>query len=251
MEKLKIMICGAGGAMGKMLASCIAQSEQLTVVCGFDMKTSDNTAFEIHTTLDAVGKNIDCVIDFSHYSVSQAITAFCVERGLPLVSATTGLEAEAENAIKEAAKTIPVFRSKNFSYGINVLVKLVTQAAKLLNDFDIEIIEAHHNKKVDAPSGTAQMLAEAVVSAETDDRRVVYGRYGKDCKRKKEEITVHSLRGGTIPGEHEIIFAGEDEIIKISHSALSKKVFAYGAMKAAAYITGKQNGYYTMEDMLS
>ncbi len=250
MKKIRIMICGSGGAMGAMLALCIAQSDDMMVVCGFDTKPNAGGAFETYTSLNDIGEQIDCVIDFSHYSAAKAVAAFCAEKKLPLVSATTGLDADAEEAIREASKSIPVFRSKNFSYGINVLVRLVGQAAKLLYGFDIEIVEAHHNKKIDAPSGTAQMLADAVLAAEAD-KRIVYGRAGKDCRRQKDEITVHSLRGGTIPGEHELLFAGEDEIIKISHSALSKKVFAYGAMKAAAYITGKQNGYYTMEDMLS
>jgi 4-hydroxy-tetrahydrodipicolinate reductase len=182
-----------------MLASCIAQSDNLEVVCGFDTKPNTSDTFETYTSLNDVGEQIDCVIDFSHYTASSAITAFCVAKNLPLVSATTGLDAQAEETIREASQKIPVFRSKNFSYGINVLIKLSVQAAKLLGDFDAEIIEAHHNKKADAPSGTAQMLAEAVMAAEADERRLVYGRYGSDCKRKKDEITVHSLRGGTIP----------------------------------------------------
>jgi 4-hydroxy-tetrahydrodipicolinate reductase len=168
MEKIKIMICGSGGAMGKMLASCIAQSDNLEVVCGFDTKPNTSDTFETYTSLNDVGEQIDCVIDFSHYTASSAITAFCVAKNLPLVSATTGLDAQAEETIREASQKIPVFRSKNFSYGINVLIKLSVQAAKLLGDFDAEIIEAHHNKKADAPSGTAQMLAEAVMAAEAD-----------------------------------------------------------------------------------
>jgi 4-hydroxy-tetrahydrodipicolinate reductase len=196
MEKIKIMICGSGGAMGRMLASCIAQSDNLTAVCGFDTKPNTGGAFETYTSLNDIGEQIDCVIDFSHHTASSAIAAFCVAKNVPLVSATTGLDAQEEEAIREASKKIAVFRSKNFSYGINVLVKLAGQAAKLLTDFDVEIVEAHHNKKADAPSGTAQMLAEAVMAAQADEHRLVYGRYGGDCKRKKDEITVHSLRGG-------------------------------------------------------
>jgi 4-hydroxy-tetrahydrodipicolinate reductase len=251
MKELKILVCGVNGAMGKTVVQCARETEGIEVAAGFDVQTSEEYPFPLYTVLSEIDTNeIDGVVDFSHYSVAKDIAAFCAQHQLPLVSATTGVDEETEQYYHTVSETIPVFRSKNFSYGISVMKKLLTDAARLLaDDYDIEMIEMHHNKKADAPSGTAQMLLDAMCQVINENPEILYGRHGKDSKRKQNEITVHAVRGGTIVGEHSVLFAGEDEIITISHSARSKKVFAVGALKALKYICEKQNGFYTMDDL--
>ena len=250
MEQINLLVCGVNGAMGKTVVEIAGTMTDVTVVAGFDQQKTANSEFPVYTQLNEIRENIDAVIDFSHYSVAKSVAQYCMERKLPLVSATTGIDGETEAYYHTISKTIPVFRSKNFSYGISVLKKLVKEASKLLaDDFDIEVIEAHHNQKADAPSGTAQMLLDSIADGADREFEIVYGRYGNQSKRQKNEITVHAVRGGTIVGEHSVLFAGEDEIITISHSALSKKVFASGALKAMKFIMKKQNGFYSMDDI--
>ena len=250
MEQIRLLVCGVTGAMGKAVVSGAEMTAGVTVVAGFDQTASVCEPFPIYNRLDLITEPIDAVIDFSHRSVAKAIAEFCYEKKIPLVSATTGIDEEAEAYYRNISASIPVFRSKNFSYGISVLKKLVGEAAKLLaDDFDIEVIEAHHNKKADAPSGTAQMLLDSIADGAERDFEILHGRYGNQSGREKNQITVHAVRGGTIVGEHSVLFAGEDEIITISHSALSKKVFASGALKAMKFIMKKQNGFYSMDDI--
>ena len=250
MKDISILVCGVNGAMGKSVVDCASNMDHVTVVAGYDKVSNDNYPFSVYTDLSVIKENIQGVIDFSHSSVARSIAEYCVENKLPLVSATTGIDNETEEYYHEISNLISVFRSKNFSYGISVMKKLVEQATKLLfEDYDIELIEAHHNKKADAPSGTAQMLLESIENSSDKQYEMIYGRNGNDCKRKKNEITVHALRGGTIVGDHTVMYAGEDEIISISHKALSKKVFAVGALKAMQFIVQRENGYYSMDDI--
>lgn len=198
-----------------------------------------------------INEKIDVVVDFSHFSKLNDLLDRCVERNYPLVIATTGYSGETLEKIVEASKKIPILLSSNTSLGINainsVLEKLVP---KLEENFDIEIIEKHHNKKIDSPSGTAITLLETIQKSLHEKYNVVYGREGM-TKREKKEIGIHAIRGGTIVGEHTVIFAGEDEIIEISHKALSKKIFAVGALKCADFIIGKQPRLYTMKDIFN
>ena len=250
MKDISILVCGVNGAMGKSVVDCASNTDHVTVVAGYDKVSNDNYSFPVYTDLSEIKENIQGVIDFSHSSVAKSIAEYCVENKLPLVSATTGIDNEAEEYYHEISNLIPVFRSKNFSYGISVMKKLIEQATKLLfEDYDIELIEAHHNKKADAPSGTAQMLLESIENSSDKQYEMLYGRHGNDCKRNKNEITVHALRGGTIVGDHTVMYAGEDEIISVSHKALSKKVFAVGALKAMQFIIQRENGYYSMDDI--
>lgn len=176
--------------------------------------------------------------------------SYALKTKTPLVIATTGFTKEQLETIKEASKIIPIFHSSNMSLGVNVMLKLVKEAAKALKGFDIEIIEKHHNKKVDAPSGTAIMVANAVKEV-LPEVTYNYGRHGRDAKRMENEVGIHAVRGGTIVGEHEAIFAGLDEEVMISHRAQSKDIFANGAITAAKYLVNKEAGYYNMDDMLS
>lgn len=198
-----------------------------------------------------INEKIDVVVDFSHFSKLNDLLDRCVERNYPLVIATTGYSGETLEKIVEASKKIPILLSSNTSLGINainsVLEKLVP---KLEENFDIEIIEKHHNKKIDSPSGTAITLLETIQKSLHEKYNVVYEREGM-AKREKKEIGIHAIRGGTIVGEHTVIFAGEDEIIEISHKALSKKIFAVGALKCADFIIGKQPRLYTMKDIFN
>ncbi|MGL5710683.1 MAG: 4-hydroxy-tetrahydrodipicolinate reductase [Cetobacterium sp.] len=194
-------------------------------------------------------EEIDVVIDFSHFSKLNSLIDSCVERKYPLVIATTGYTGETLEKLLAASKHIPILLSSNTSLGVNAMNGVLkTLTPKLEGNFDIEIIEKHHNKKIDSPSGTAITLLDTIQKALTEKYNVVYGREGV-AKREIKEIGVHAIRGGTIVGEHTVIFAGEDEIIEITHKALSKKIFAVGALKCAEFIKGKQARLYTMEDI--
>ncbi|MGL4865934.1 MAG: 4-hydroxy-tetrahydrodipicolinate reductase [Cetobacterium sp.] len=216
-----------------------------------DVGTSEIVAFVDNIEDINIDEKIDVVIDFSHFSKLNELLDRCVERGYPLVIATTGYSGETLEKIVEASKKIPILLSSNTSLGVNAINDVLERLVpKLEENFDIEIIEKHHNKKIDAPSGTAITLLETIQNSLREKYSVVYGREGM-ARREKREIGVHAVRGGTIVGEHTIIFAGEDEIIEITHKALSKKIFAIGALKCADFIIGKQPKLYTMKDIFN
>ena len=192
----------------------------------------------------------DVIIDFSHHSTIDDTLSYAIKTKTPIVIATTGFNEEELEKIKKASNIIPIFHSSNMSLGVNVLVKLVKEAAKSLNGFDIEIIEKHHNKKLDAPSGTAVMIANGVKEV-LPDSEYIYGRHGRSDKRSSNEIGIHAIRGGTIVGEHTTIFAGHDEVVEIKHSAQSKDIFAKGAIAAAKFLVKQEAGYYNMNNMLN
>ena len=193
----------------------------------------------------------DVIIDFSNPAVLDDMLDYAKEHSLPCIICTTGYDEEQKAKIAEASKSVPVFYSGNMSLGINLIIELAKKAASVFGeDFDVEIVEQHHNQKLDAPSGTALMIADAVASVKPDSE-YVYDRHSYRKKRDKREIGIHSVRGGNIVGEHEIIFAGTDEVLKISHSAHSKTVFAVGALNAAVFIVGKKPGMYNMSDLLA
>ncbi len=235
--------------MGGNLTELLKDDENLKVVCGVDLNCGGQSV-PVYPSFKNVKEKVDVIIDFSSPAVLKDELAWAVKNGCPVVLASTGYSAEDLLFIDETAKKIAVFKTVNFSLGINLLVKLVKKAAETLGEsFDIEIIEKHHNQKVDAPSGTALMLAESANSAFDGGKPVLCGRDGIVGKRGKE-IGIHAVRGGTIVGEHEVMFAGEDEIITLSHSARSKKVFAAGAIRAAKWLVGKPAGKYDMNDVL-
>ena len=246
---MKFIICGICGKMGENLLELLS-SDGAEVVCGVDIRSSDKVCVPVYKSFEDIRESADAVIDFSSPAVLKDEMEWAVKHNIPVVLATTGYSADQLAYIDGCAKKIPVFKTANFSLGVNLLVKLVKKAAEALGEnFDIEIIEKHHNKKADAPSGTALMLADGANSAFENKKEYLNGREGIVGKRGKE-IGIHAVRGGTIVGEHEVIFAGEDEIISLSHSARSKKVFAAGAIKAAKWIVGKPAGKYDMTDVL-
>lgn len=247
----KIIISGCCGRMGRVIANCILDRNDCEVVAGVDKVAEQYARFPVYTSIAEVKETADVIIDFSHPSTLDSLLAYCKETGTALIVATTGYSPEQTAKIKAAAEDIPVFFSFNMSLGINLLAELAKKAVSILGgQFDIEIVEKHHNLKIDAPSGTALMLADAINEELDEGYQYVYDRHSQRKKRSKTEIGIHSIRGGTIVGEHDVIFAGRDEVITLSHSAASKEVFAVGAVNAAVYMAGKPAGLYDMGDML-
>ncbi len=245
-----IILCGCMGHMGKVITSIVESNENCKIVAGVDIKSSNDLAFPIYKNIADVKESADVVVDFSHPSLLTPILDFVKSRkNLSVVLSTTGYSIEQVKEIQEASNLAPVFYSRNMSLGINLLVELCKKAAKVLGpDFDIEVIEKHHNQKIDAPSGTALMIAEGM--SEVRESRYMYDRHTQRKKREKDEIGIHAVRGGTIVGEHEVIFAGNQELISISHSAQSKELFAYGAVNAAVFMNGKASGLYDMSGLI-
>lgn len=248
---MKIILSGCNGKMGRVIARTVADKDGMTVVAGLDIVTDLTGSFPVYDNADACKEDADVIIDFSHPSALPKVIALARTRKLPVVIATTGLSAEQIAEIEALSKEVPVFFSANMSLGINLLSELVKKAAAVLgNDFDIEIVEKHHNQKLDAPSGTALMLANAAKDGLSFEPEYVFERHSVRQKRKKTEIGISSVRAGTIVGEHEVIFGGPDEIITLSHTAMSKEIFATGSVNAAAFLIGKPAGLYSMKDML-
>ncbi len=243
----KIIISGCNGRMGRVVESICEADPDVSVVAGFDVSL-ESRAFPVFVSPANFTGEADAVIDFSSPAALDGLLAFALERKVPLVLATTGYSDEQLAQIDEASKHIPIFRSANMSLGINVLLELVKKAAAVLGDsYDIEIVEKHHNRKVDAPSGTALMIADAAASALNFKPEYVYERHSVRQSRDKKEIGISAVRGGTIVGIHEIMFAGRDEIIEIKHTAMSREIFANGAVKAAKFLAGvSKPGMYDM-----
>ncbi len=251
---LKVAINGYLGAMGQVVAGEIKKDDEMTLVAGIDKKyiEKDKNSVPVYDNISDVREEIDMIIDFSHPSSLDSVLEFSINNNISLVIGTTGLEDEDIEKIEKASNKIAIFYSANMSLGVNLLLSLVKKSANVLEDsFDIEIIEKHHNKKIDAPSGTAYMIADSINETLKEPKEYVYNRHDKSEKRSKSEIGIHSIRGGTIVGEHTAIFAGPDETIEISHSATSKKVFAQGALKASKFIISKEKGLYNMDDLIN
>lgn len=237
--------------MGKMLSGIADARDDVSIVAGLDRNTQRMSSFPVYADPMEFPGGADVMVDFSAITALSDLLTYCRKKKLPVVLCTTGYSDEQVEEIKKASKEIPILRSGNMSLGVNLLLELIKTATKTLGpDFDIEIIEKHHNQKVDAPSGTALMMAEAAKQAREDDARIVCGRSGSSCKRQSDEIGISSLRGGAIVGEHSIIFAGSNEIIELKHTAMSRELFATGALRAAAFLAGKTPGLYSMADVV-
>ncbi|MBQ7219287.1 MAG: 4-hydroxy-tetrahydrodipicolinate reductase [Ruminococcus sp.] len=247
---VKILLNGCLGKMGQAVEACVNSREDVMIIAGVDIAEGDRT-YPVHTCFVDVAEDADVILDFSNPLVLDDMLSFAVEHKKPVIICTTGFSEAQVRKIKDTATIIPVFYSGNMSLGINMLIELSKMAAKVLsNSFDIEIIEKHHNQKIDAPSGTAIMIADAI-AAEKENAQYVYDRHAYRKKREKSEIGIHSVRGGTIVGEHEVIFAGHDEVVSLKHTAQSKGVFASGAVNAAVFIKDKPAGLYDMSDLLN
>ncbi len=248
---IKVILSGCCGHMGKVITELVKEQNEITIVAGVDL-CKQSLSYPVYENFGQIQESADVIIDFSHPNCLDSLLAFATEKKIPAVICTTGLNCCQVDSIREAAKTVPMFFSGNMSLGINLLAALVKKAAQVLGDkADIEIIEAHHNLKIDAPSGTANMLLDAAIEGLDQEMIPEYDRHSRRQKRPKNEIGMHSIRGGTIVGEHQVIFAGKDEIVTLSHSARSKEVFAVGAVKAAAFVVGKEPKLYDMTDLVS
>lgn len=245
----KILLNGALGKMGQAVEACVNERDGVIIAAGVDIAKGERI-YPVYSCFVDVQEEVDVIVDFSNPLVLDDMLAYAMEHNTPVIICTTGFSDAQVDKIKEASKSIPVFYSGNMSLGVNVLIALSRMAAKVLAPtFDIEIIERHHNLKLDAPSGTAVMIADAV-AAETDGSNFVYDRHAYRKRRDHSEIGIHSIRGGNIVGEHEVLFAGHDEILSITHRAQSKGVFASGAVNAAVFIKDKPAGLYDMSDLL-
>ena len=248
---LNAIISGCGGYMGNVLTQLIEEDEQIEAVAGVDKTPPANRKYPVYLSFEDCTIDAQVVIDFSHPTALDSILEYALEKKCALVLAVTGYTEAQNHQILDASRSIPIFQSGSMSLGINLMKKLISQAAVALgDDFDIEIVERHHNRKLDAPSGTALLLADAINETIPSKKTYNCSRSGKTAKRTKDEIGIHAIRGGTIVGEHEVIFAGNDEIIEIKHTSLSRNIFASGALRAAKFIYDKEAGHYNMDDML-
>ncbi len=249
---LDIMLCGCGGRMGAALsAAAVAAKDR--IVAGVDINPTAAGSYPVYTSPEEFPGHADVIVDFSHHAALSGLLAYATKTGTPIVVCTTGHSEEELAEMKEAAAKVPVFFSRNMSLGINLLMALCRKAAATLGaDFDVEIIEKHHNQKLDAPSGTALMLADCIKEADASAAHpYVYDRTGVRRARERGEIGISAVRGGTIVGEHEVLFCGKDEVITLSHSAASREVFATGALRAAHFMAGKPAGLYNMDDVVN
>lgn len=249
---LRVIIHGCNGAMGRMLAQVIANEPEIEIAAGVDVQENPALPFPVYTSWEACQTEADAVIDFSAAAAADGVLQVCGDRKLPLVLASTGLTEEQLEHVRQVSREIPLVQSYNMSLGINTLAKVLGQITPLLAEagFDIEIVERHHRRKVDAPSGTALLLADAVNQSVDGRYHYVYDRSDVRQKRDPDEIGISSVRGGTIVGVHDVIFAGEDEVIELNHQAFSRAVFAKGAIAAAKFLQSKEPGYYTMRDVI-
>ncbi|MBO4693612.1 MAG: 4-hydroxy-tetrahydrodipicolinate reductase [Clostridia bacterium] len=247
---IKVLLSGCCGKMGNAIINLVEECDDIEIIAGVDA-IERPLSFPVFKSFTEVTMAPDVIIDFSNVEALEKLLEFAVAKRVPALIATTGFNDEQISKIKSASNTVPVFFTANMSLGVNVLCSLAKRAATILgSDFDIEIVERHHNRKLDAPSGTAIMLANAVNSVFEDTYSYEYDRHSKRRMRPKNEIGIHSVRGGTIVGEHEIIFAGHEEVITLSHSAQSKGVFASGAIAAARFLYGAKPGLYDMNDII-
>ncbi len=248
----KIIISGACGRMGRMLHQASLEMDGIEIVAGVDrVKAEDITVFPLYENLDQVNEKADVVVDFTSPQALPAIAEYCGKNGCGCVLATTAYSADDDERVRLLSQKVPVFRSANMSVGINLLIDLVKKAAASLEGFDIEIIEKHHKQKIDSPSGTALMLADAANEVYGGALEYQHGRHTKTEKRRPAELGIHAVRGGTVTGDHSVLFIGQDEVVELQHSAQSRMVFAQGALKAAAFICGREPGLYNMGDLIA
>ena len=248
----KIIMLGCNGRMGQMITDMVKQDDECMIVAGIDIVDNRDNGYPVYTKLADCDVEADAIIDFTSATDFESRMDYAVDKQIPIIECSTGLSEEQMDYLKKASEKVAVLKSANMSLGINLLMKLLKEAAvKLAGDgFDVEIVEKHHNQKLDAPSGTALALADSINEAMDDRYEYIYDRSQVRQKRDKKELGISAVRGGTIVGEHEVIFAGTDEVITFKHAAYSRAVFAKGSITAAKYLKGKAAGLYDMSDVL-
>ena len=250
---VKVIMHGCNGHMGQVITQLVEKDPEIEIVAGIDLNDCRDNGYPVFTDIWTCDVEADAVIDFCTAKATDTLLEYCEKRQIPVVLCTTGLTDEQIKKVEETSKHVAVLKSANMSLGINLLMKLDKEAAPTLAaaGFDMEIVEKHHNQKLDAPSGTALALADAVNDSLDEKCDYVYDRSTRREKRPKNEIGISSVRGGTIVGDHDVIFAGQDEVITFSHTAYSRAIFAKGAIAAAKYLAGKEAGFYDMQDVLA
>lgn len=246
---IKVLINGCNGKMGQEVVKAVSNTPDIEVLCGVDRIDTGDNQFPVFTDINNINTIPDVIIDFSIPEATFNILEFANTHKIPTVVATTGFNDVELQKIENYSKNFPIFRSANMSYEINLMAKLVAELAQKLTDSDIEIVETHHNRKIDSPSGTALILADSINNALNKEMNYEYNRHSKREKRSKKEIGIHSIRGGTEVGKHSVIFFGDNESFEITHNVTSRAVFANGAIKAAFYIFHKDSGLFNMSDM--
>ena len=249
---VRVIMHGCNGVMGQVITGMAKDMEGLTIVAGIDLKNDKENGYPVYASLEECKEEADAVVDFASPKAADHLMDFCAEKKLGLVLCTTGLSEEQIKKVKETAEKTAVLRSANMSLGVNLLLKLVQEAAKVLasSGFDIEIVEKHHKLKKDAPSGTALALGDAINEGLSEKYEYVFDRSQRSIPRPQKEIGFSAVRGGTIVGDHDVIFAGKDEVITFNHTAYSKAIFAKGALEAAKFLAGKEPGLYDMSDVV-
>lgn len=249
---VKILMHGCNGKMGRMITEIVKNDENAVISAGVDTYTEVPNDYPVFDSLEKCSADADVIVDFSNAAAVDKLFDYCVEKEMPVVLCTTGLSEEQLEKVKKVSEKVAVLKSANMSMGINLLLKLLAEAAKVLGPagYDIELVEKHHNQKVDAPSGTALALADSINNALEGNYHYVYDRSGVRQKREAREIGISAVRGGTIVGEHEVLFAGTDEVIEFKHTAYSRSVFAKGAVEAAKFLAGQKPGMYDMGDVI-
>jgi len=249
---IRVIMHGCNGKMGQVISGLIAADDAVELVAGIDARDDGHNPYPVFTDINSCDIEADCLIDFSVAAAVDNLLDYCVAKNLPCVLCTTGLSEEQFAKVAEASKKVAILKSANMSLGINLLLKMLKEAAGVLAPagFDMEIVEKHHNLKVDAPSGTALALADSINEEFDNEYEYVYDRRARREKRPKKEIGISAVRGGTIVGDHDVIFAGADEVITFSHTAYSKAVFGKGAVQAAKFLAGKGAGMYSMADVI-
>lgn len=247
---MKILLNGANGRMGNEIIELVKKQDDVTIVCGFDKEESKQGEFPVYNKIDDIKEKVDVIIDFSIPIATFKILEYAQKNKIPTVIATTGFNENELKEIEKISKEIPIFKSSNMSLEINLMASLVQNIAKVLHDTDIEIIETHHNRKIDSPSGTAILLADAINKVLSEKKEYNFDRMSKREKRDKKEIGFSAIRGGNIVGEHTVQFFGENETLEITHKSYSRQVFAEGALKAAKFIVNQQVGLYNMNDLI-
>ena len=249
---IRIMMRGCNGKMGQCISRIVAEDLETEMVAGIDIFDDGHNPYPVFKDIRDCNVQADCLIDFSGVTGLEDMLDYCVEKNLPCVLCTTGLSKEQLDAVTEASKKVAILKSANMSLGINLLLKMLKDATNILAPagFDIEIVEKHHNLKKDAPSGTALALADSINEELNNEYEYVFDRSQRREQRPKKEIGLSAVRGGTIVGDHDVIFAGEDEVITFSHTAYSKAVFGKGAVQAAKFLAGKGPGYYNMSNVI-
>ena len=250
---IRIIMHGCNGRMGQAITRLAKENNELTIVAGVDPFDGVANDYPVFKSIEECNVDADVVIDFASAKAVDSLLTYCLDKKLPVVLCTTGLSEEQLVKVKEASKEIAVLKSANMSLGVNLLIKLLKESAPVLGNagFDIEIVEQHHKMKKDAPSGTALALADAINESMDNRYSYVFDRSPRSEARRENEIGISSVRGGTIVGIHDVIFAGEDEVITLNHTAYSRAIFAKGALSAAAFLAGKEAGYYDMQDVIA